>query len=62
MSPNCLRNEEVLNAPPPQTGPETADLVRVGKTEKSSGNVTMSEIEKNRKRMIGRVTMSAEWA
>lgn len=62
MSPNCLRDEEVLNAPFAPPGPETADLVRMGKTGKSRGNVIVSEMEKNRRRKVDGVTMGAERA
>lgn len=50
----------MLHSPPP--GPKNCRSCQNGEDREESGNVTVSEMEKNRKRKVGRVRMGAECA
>lgn len=55
-----MLHSHLLLPPPPQKRTGNCRSCQSGKD--SRGNVTMSEMKKNRKRKVGRVNMSAEWA
>lgn len=65
VSPNCIRDEEVLNAAfPPSPPPKEVRKLQIlseWERQNSRGNVTMSEMAEKWERKVGRVNISAEW-